>query len=106
MTRNTETRLGKNITLTPKAHLQYREDERGRQQMTFVADVKAKGGRIIERRVVAKGKAHDSLLNAVRLGERITVRGFYDQSANDDDPGGEIITAICLPRIDLRKRAA
>ena len=92
-------RLGHTITLTPITPIEATADA-GKPQLTFRANVRAKGGRTFERTVVARGRAHDALVGVLRTGQQIRVRGFYDRKpANDEGgKGEEFITAICLPR--------
>lgn len=100
MTNDNGPRLGHTITLTPITPIEANTTDAGTPRLTFRAQVRAKGGRTLERTVVATGRAHDALAGMLRTGEQIRVRGFYDRApANDEGRRGEeYITAICLPR--------
>lgn len=100
MSQQKTVRLGYNIEVTPLGSITATPTAAGTPKLTFRAEVKAKGGRTLERTIVAKGRAHDALAAVLKEGRPVVIRGFYDRlPANDDGSrGAEYITAIGLPK--------
>ncbi len=95
-----DTRLGHTIKITPKGPVTITTNAHGTPRMTFRAEVHRKKGGSLIRTIVAMGRAHDTLADIVREGEKLSIRGFYDRMpANEDGSrGAEYVTAIGLPR--------
>lgn len=100
MSQDAKPRMGYTLKVTPVGSINIQVTAAGTPKLTFRAAIRGKGGRTLERTVVAKGKAHNALIPLLRIGEEVSIRAFYDRMpANEDGTrGAEYVTAIGLPK--------
>lgn len=100
MSKDAKPRMGYTLKVTPVGHITLETMTTGTPKLTFRGAIQGKGGRTLERTIVAKGRAHDALAPLLRVGEEMSIRAFYDRlPANEDGTrGAEYVTAIGIPK--------
>ena len=95
-----------NVKITPKSDIEVSANSNNTKKIKFRGQLMQRG-KLVERTVVAQGKAADAIEAVLATGKEVGLRCLFSRApANDEGKrGGEFLTAIGLPLPPKQKAA-
>jgi len=97
---------GYNLTITPKTEIDTTPTANNTKKTKFRGTYVSKG-KVVERTIVAQGKAAELIEGLIKVGEPVALRCVFNRApANDEGKrGGEYVSVVALPLPPKQKAA-